>query len=572
MMSHYGLPYEFDDHWIRGSLELSIETLTGTAFEIKVSPNDTIMSIKSKIQSVEGIPISQQHLLYNLEELDNSASVRDYSIQNGATLKLVLSMRVGPISTKRLPPVDEIAWRELQELMLDTHRDDIYERLPSGSRVTVLIFCDGEQVNLLKVVENEDGSFSPLSDSWNGRSIRNLFAEEDPEESAKRLQENSVTMGKVQELKERLESLSIQRKEKKSEDSAEGECSKPRASLEGDSKRENSRNYSLVGYPPSDLSSHSSSLKLIRRSEKDLEEQEPFRPRRRLLSCSKVSMAGLSKARKEAENIIRMQKLSVFVDSEANYGLKRPPLPEIRRSEDDKKITQDEKLGKNLREKTARSIAIVKEENDVAPTASICSSQGSVLALASSDEVAAAIAFSPISRDRVSTTVGRSRYKVSRYVLENDERPKTTSGKPNERRETKSEQYCSLVPGSETSKRTGNILSTISNILPRTKEGTGEQAGQPPSITHYPSFRDELLKPVASQKLTPPLVKKRLRCSQCKKKLNITNTYNCRCGELFCAVHRYSEVHNCVFDYKQEGRKLLQQMNPLIAASKLPKI
>lgn len=35
-------------------MELYIETLTGTAFEMTVSPFDTVMSIKSKIQRVEG--------------------------------------------------------------------------------------------------------------------------------------------------------------------------------------------------------------------------------------------------------------------------------------------------------------------------------------------------------------------------------------------------------------------------------------------------------------------------------------------------------------------------------------
>ena len=172
MMSHYGLPFNYDDHWICGALELSIETLAGTNFEIKVSPNDTIMTIKSKIQSVEGIPISQQHLLYNFTELENSAFIRDYSIQNGATLKLVLSMRGGPISTKRLPPVDEMAWKELQEIMSVTQKGDLFEKLPTGSRVTVLVFREGDHVNLLRVVENEDGSFSPLSETWKGSSIR----------------------------------------------------------------------------------------------------------------------------------------------------------------------------------------------------------------------------------------------------------------------------------------------------------------------------------------------------------------------------------------------------------------
>lgn len=31
-----------------------IETLTGTTFEVKVSPQDTVKSIKTKIQRVEG--------------------------------------------------------------------------------------------------------------------------------------------------------------------------------------------------------------------------------------------------------------------------------------------------------------------------------------------------------------------------------------------------------------------------------------------------------------------------------------------------------------------------------------
>ena len=35
-------------------MELYIETLTGTAFELQVSPFETIMSVKAKIQRLEG--------------------------------------------------------------------------------------------------------------------------------------------------------------------------------------------------------------------------------------------------------------------------------------------------------------------------------------------------------------------------------------------------------------------------------------------------------------------------------------------------------------------------------------
>lgn len=36
-------------------MELFIETLTGTAFELRVSPFETIMSVKAKIQRLEGM-------------------------------------------------------------------------------------------------------------------------------------------------------------------------------------------------------------------------------------------------------------------------------------------------------------------------------------------------------------------------------------------------------------------------------------------------------------------------------------------------------------------------------------
>ena len=39
------------------------------------------------------------------------------------------------------------------------------------------------------------------------------------------------------------------------------------------------------------------------------------------------------------------------------------------------------------------------------------------------------------------------------------------------------------------------------------------------------------------------------RCATCKKKLGLTG-FTCRCGGLFCSIHRYSDKHQCDFDYK----------------------
>ena len=43
--------------------------------------------------------------------------------------------------------------------------------------------------------------------------------------------------------------------------------------------------------------------------------------------------------------------------------------------------------------------------------------------------------------------------------------------------------------------------------------------------------------------------KKKNRCGVCKKKVGLTG-FTCRCGGLFCSIHRYSDKHQCDFDYK----------------------
>ncbi|KAI5184885.1 AN1-type zinc finger protein 5/6 [Nematocida homosporus] len=56
-------------------------------------------------------------------------------------------------------------------------------------------------------------------------------------------------------------------------------------------------------------------------------------------------------------------------------------------------------------------------------------------------------------------------------------------------------------------------------------------------------------------------------CSVCYLRLRITNTFGCRCSGQFCFKHRYSDEHNCPFDYKQENRLRLEKENPKILPS-----
>jgi len=68
---------------------------------------------------------------------------------------------------------------------------------------------------------------------------------------------------------------------------------------------------------------------------------------------------------------------------------------------------------------------------------------------------------------------------------------------------------------------------------------------------------------------TPKKVKR--RCGVCRKKLGLT-AFQCRCGLYFCGLHRYSDKHDCQFDYKENGRQELSKANPVIAGEKIQKL
>ncbi|KAL2461275.1 Zinc finger A20 and AN1 domain-containing stress-associated protein 5 [Abeliophyllum distichum] len=61
------------------------------------------------------------------------------------------------------------------------------------------------------------------------------------------------------------------------------------------------------------------------------------------------------------------------------------------------------------------------------------------------------------------------------------------------------------------------------------------------------------------------------RCSGCRRKVGLTG-FRCRCGELFCADHRYSDRHDCSYDYKTAGREAIARENPVVKAAKIVKI
>ncbi|KAG8381454.1 hypothetical protein BUALT_Bualt06G0123600 [Buddleja alternifolia] len=67
---------------------------------------------------------------------------------------------------------------------------------------------------------------------------------------------------------------------------------------------------------------------------------------------------------------------------------------------------------------------------------------------------------------------------------------------------------------------------------------------------------------------SPPLIHVKKRCRRCSKKVGLIG-YKCKCGEIFCGVHRHPEEHGCGVDFKIAGKFVLMEENPVCKGDKL---
>lgn len=68
-----------------------------------------------------------------------------------------------------------------------------------------------------------------------------------------------------------------------------------------------------------------------------------------------------------------------------------------------------------------------------------------------------------------------------------------------------------------------------------------------------------------------PVQKHPNRCFSCNKKVGLTG-FKCRCTYIFCSEHRYSDKHECAYDYKSQQKELLTKANPTVIADKIQRI
>jgi len=167
---------------------IQIEALTGQMYELRCSSSDSVWSVKARLSRSEGILISQQHLIFAGRELSDSETLKDIGVKKMSKLRLVVSMRGGPINTRVIEeeadetyvPVDELAETE--------------------NAFAVLFVKDGEKVNFVRVsVTNEDTTTTstPFEPS-------NPTAQTNINPESTRTLENRRTFQKMQMLRSKM--------------------------------------------------------------------------------------------------------------------------------------------------------------------------------------------------------------------------------------------------------------------------------------------------------------------------------------------------------------------------------
>ncbi|KAL1218906.1 Polyubiquitin [Cardamine amara subsp. amara] len=73
-------------------MKIFVETLTGKTHTLEVERTDTIRKVKAKYEEKDGTPVSQQRMIFQGMQLEDSRTIAYYQIQNESILIMMMSL------------------------------------------------------------------------------------------------------------------------------------------------------------------------------------------------------------------------------------------------------------------------------------------------------------------------------------------------------------------------------------------------------------------------------------------------------------------------------------------------
>lgn len=505
-----------------------VETLTGTVFEVTCSPFEPLLSIKEKIYRLEGIPVSRQHLVYRGIELnDDEESIGSIGLQSESKLTLILDIRGGPVNTGQLQAGGS--------------------RQASDASQAIAARQLAQHLNAQ--VQHEYDFGDVCSDSEHEEPAQSTAP------SSRAASDDDADEEDTKNLPEPLRSLSNSAKSRRYGNEQSGmifhSCLNGNAILVVSYDRVPSDNIPN-DLPPSAISD--------------------YMARDHARHAFRASHQNLVKT---AANLID--------DSKMNLKMR-----ELRQKMNDKQSERRRRREKTRETSKPRKGSGKGKRRDTSSRQNSALRDGSGMRFGPTSSQA----FEPFRLEqRKQRQPSASSSGLSLPPISNRGRlvPKTPAIVKHGHNEFLS-KYNLMSPRQDaekvgllakTSRTSTSVQASSSELsLPRQRSRTDRftrvDGSLPPihGAQRIISPKHGVSGVTAVAPSSPPRCKKtkKRRCKVCSKKIPLGMEFICRCTMTLCAVHRTAEAHDCTFDYKGIGRETLKKENPLVAASKLPKI